>query len=133
MNQLTFKNPFGLLQRMWRAGRGRGRSLALLAFTFLLLKLSATPGFAADEQRTRELLPRPGLYHPLTEPPCSYCSTQNRKNFIKPDDRVIAWIRGAHNGGAIPIRHFLAAPRVINDTYGLFFYDPDGGYVSAFT
>jgi len=26
----------------------------------------------------------------------------------------------------------LSAPRVINDTYGLFFYDPDGGYVSAF-
>ena len=44
----------------------------------------------------------------------------------------MAWIRGAHNGGAIPLRHFLAAPRVINDTYGLFFYDPDGGYVSAF-
>jgi hypothetical protein len=51
---------------------------------------------------------------------------------VRTDDRVIAWIRGAHNGGAIPIRHFLAAPRVINDTYGLFFYDPDGGYVSAF-
>jgi hypothetical protein len=45
---------------------------------------------------------------------------------------VIAWLRAAHNGGAIPVRHFLAAPRVINDTYGLFFYDPDGDYVSAF-
>ncbi|HKQ37671.1 MAG TPA: DUF3179 domain-containing (seleno)protein [Verrucomicrobiae bacterium] len=51
---------------------------------------------------------------------------------VRPDDRVIAWIRGAHNGGAIPLRHFLAGPRVINDTYGLFFYDADGGYVSAF-
>ncbi len=39
---------------------------------------------------------------------------------------------GAHNGGAIPLRHFLAGPRVINDTYGLFFYDPDGGYVAAY-
>jgi hypothetical protein len=75
---------------------------------------------------------KPGLYHSLTEPPCSYCSTQNRKGLVRNDDLVIAWIRGAHNGGAIPIRHFLAAPRVINDTYGLFFYDPDGGYVSAF-
>lgn len=37
-----------------------------------------------------------------------------------------------HNGGAIPVRHFLAGPRVINDTYGLFFYDPDGGYVAAY-
>lgn len=78
------------------------------------------------------IVSRPGLYEPLTEPPCSYCSTQNRKELVKPDDRVVAWIRGAHNGGAIPLRHFLAAPRVINDTYGLFFYDPDGGYVSAF-
>ena len=78
------------------------------------------------------ILAKPGLYSQLTEPPCSYCSTQNKKGFVKADDRVIAWVRGAHNGGAIPIRHFLAAPRVINDTYGLFFYDPDGGYVSAF-
>jgi hypothetical protein len=75
---------------------------------------------------------KPGLFHSLTEPPCSYCSTQNRKGLVRNDDRVIAWIRGAHNGGAIPLRHFLSAPRVINDTYGLFFYDADGGYVSAF-
>jgi len=90
------------------------------------------PGQARAADAGRPLLAKPGLFKPLTEPPCSYCSTQNRKNFVKPDDRVGAWIRGAHNGGAIPIRHFLAAPRVINDTYGLFFYDPDGGYVSAF-
>ncbi|MEJ7608634.1 MAG: hypothetical protein WKF37_20775 [Bryobacteraceae bacterium] len=69
---------------------------------------------------------------PLTEPPCSYASTQNRKGLVKPDDRVVAWVRGAHNGGAIPIRLFISVPRVINDTYGLFFFDPDGGYVSAF-
>ncbi|MGH9360803.1 MAG: DUF3179 domain-containing (seleno)protein [Thermoanaerobaculia bacterium] len=75
---------------------------------------------------------RPDLYQPLTEPPCSYCSTQNRKGFIEGRDAVVTWLRGAHNGGAIPIRHFLSAPRVINDTYGLFFYDPDGGYVAAY-
>ncbi len=80
----------------------------------------------------RELLAKPGLYKPLTEPPCSYCSTQHRKGFVRGEDRVVAWIRAAHNGGAIPLRHFLSAPRVINDTYGLFFYDPDGDYVSAF-
>ena len=98
--------------------------LPVLSAAALLIVL---PSFATDD-----LLARPGLFKSLTEPPCSYCSTQNRKQLVKPDDRVIAWIRGAHNGGAIPIRHFLAAPRVINDTYGLFFYDPDGGYVSAF-
>src|SRR3954468_19828367 len=79
-----------------------------------------------------DVLARPGLHQSLTEPPCSYCSTQNRKNLVRADDRVIAWIRGAHNGGATSLRHFFAGPRVINDTYGLFFYDPDGGYVSAF-
>ncbi|MEO2017145.1 MAG: DUF3179 domain-containing (seleno)protein [Fuerstiella sp.] len=69
---------------------------------------------------------------PLTEPPCSYCSTQHLKSFVRADDRVIAWLRAAHNGGAFPIRHFLAGSRVVNDTYGLFFFDPDGGYVAAF-
>jgi len=89
-------------------------------------------GAFGDEQGTQKLIQKPGLFTSLTEPPCSYCSTQDRKGLIRHDDRVIAWVRGAHNGGAIPLRHFLAAPRVINDTYGLFFYDPDGGYVSAF-
>ncbi len=73
-----------------------------------------------------------GQFAPLTEPPCSYCSTQHRKGLIQSDDRVLAWIRAVHNGGAIPLRHFLAGPRVINDTYGLFFYDPDGGYAAAY-
>ena len=94
---------------------------------FLLLALV---GLAQAAEPARVV--RPGLYKPLTEPPCSYCSTEHRKGFVRPDDRVVAWIRGVHEGGAISIRHFLAAPRVINDTYGLFFYDPDGGYVSAF-
>lgn len=71
-------------------------------------------------------------FEPLTEPPCSYCSTQHRKGLIRDDDPVVAWIRAAHNGGAVPVRHFLAGPRVINDTYGLFFYDPDAGYVAAY-
>ncbi len=78
------------------------------------------------------LMAKPGMFKQLTEPPCSYCSTQNRKGLIRSDDRAIAWTRAVHNGGAIPIRLFLSVPRVINDTYGLFFYDPDGGYVSAF-
>src|SRR5580765_111814 len=98
--------------------------------TIVLLSLWHTTPLAAEAPR--QLLIKPGLYKSLTEPPCSYCSTENRKAFIQPGDRVLAWLRGAHNGGAISIRHFLATPRVINDTYGLFFYDPDGGYVAAF-
>jgi hypothetical protein len=100
-------------------------SLSLLIAGFSLYS-------ALSEEKPR-LLPKPGLYKPLTEPPCSYASTQNRKNLVRIDDRVIAWLRASHNGGAIPLRLFLSAPRVINDTYGLFFYDPDGDYVSAFT
>lgn len=79
-----------------------------------------------------KFIARPEAFAPLTEPPCSYCSTRNRKNLVRGDDRVIAWRRGAHNGGAFPLRLFLSGPRVVNDTYGLFFYDPDGGFVSAF-
>lgn len=75
---------------------------------------------------------QPLLFEALTEPPCSYMSTENRKGFVENSDKVIAWLRGAHNGGAIPVRHFLAGPRIINDTYGLFFYDPEGGYVAAY-
>jgi hypothetical protein len=97
----------------------------LTAIAVLLTTASAK---AADDS----VLARPGEFHSITEPPCSYCSTQQRKGFIRTDDPVIAWIRGVHNGGAIPLRYFLSAPRVVNDTYGLFFYDPDGGYVSAF-
>jgi len=78
-----------------------------------------------------ELVP-PGRFKALTEPPCSYCSTQHRKGLILGEDRVLAWLRAAHNGGAISIRHFLSGPRVINDTYGLFFYDADGGYTAAY-
>src|ERR687887_737909 len=94
--------------------------------------VGGAPALSRAEPSGAKLLAKPGLYKPLTEPPCSYCSTQNRKGLIRSDDRVIAWLRAVHNGGAIPIRLFLAAPRVINDTYGLFFYDADGDYVTAF-
>ena len=79
-----------------------------------------------------ERIDKPGHFDALTEPPCSYCSTQHRKGFTGTDERVIAWIRAAHNGGAIPIKPFLSKTRIINDTYGLFFHDTDGGYVTAF-
>jgi hypothetical protein len=78
------------------------------------------------------IIAKPDLFEPLTEPPCSYCVNQNLKQLVREDDVVLAWIRGAHNGGAMPLRHFIAVPRVINDTYGLFMYDPDGNYVASF-
>ena len=102
------------------------------------LLLTALAGFSiftvcvAETPPKARLLAKPGLHKSLTEPPCSYASTQHLKGLIQSDDRVITWVRGTHNGGAIPIRLFLSVPRVINDTYGLFFFDPDGDYVSAF-
>ena len=99
---------------------------------FLPALLLAACLTAHAEEPALKLLAHPNLFEPLTEPQCSYCSTQHRKKLVKDEDLVLAWIRGAHNGGAIPVRHFLSGPRVINDTYGLFFYDPDGGYIAAY-
>lgn len=105
-----------------------GRGLAALVFLFLIWNYE----IAVMAQEAKPIVVPPAEVTPITEPPCSYCSTQHIKSIILPSDRVIAWLRAAHNGGAFPIRYFLAGPRVVNDTYGLFFYDPDGGYVSAF-
>jgi hypothetical protein len=86
---------------------------------------------APQDPAARDIVPCPEC-RPLTEPPCSYVITQDAKGLIEPTDPVVAWLRGRHNGGAAPIRHFLSGPRVINDTYGLFFYDPEAGYVAAY-
>ncbi|MCI0420810.1 MAG: DUF3179 domain-containing protein [Acidobacteria bacterium] len=101
----------------------------LLCYCPLALVLSAG-GYS--QSSSPRIISKPNLHKSLTEPPCSYASTQHRKGLVRNDDRVIAWLRASHNGGAIPLRLFLSAPRVINDTYGLFFYDSDGDYVSAF-
>ncbi len=108
-----------------------GPSARRIALTLVAL-LFSQHALADENQRGRILTEKPGLFKSITNPPCSYCIVQHRKGLIKEGDRVVAWLRGSHEGGAIPLRHMLAAPRVINDTYGIFFYDPDGGYVSAF-
>jgi hypothetical protein len=90
------------------------------------------PATESASAKVPGLVARPGLFSSITEPPCSYVSTQHRKGLVRDDDPVISWIRGAHNGGAAPLRYFLAGSRVVNDTYGLFFYDPDGGYVTVY-
>ncbi len=104
-----------------------------ICFATVLVLLASRIGVADEPLSTGTIITaKPGLFEPLTEPPCSYCSTQHRKRLIRNDDRVVAWLRAAHNGGAVPLRHFLSGPRVINDSYGLFFYDPDGGYVAVY-
>ncbi len=112
--------------------------MALTLSSLVMANLAAGQGSQEKNKQTettaqsQEIVAEPGLYPQLTEPPCSYCVNQDRKGLLKPTDPVIAWIRGAHNGGAAPIEHFLTVPRVINDTYGLFFYDADGQYITVF-
>lgn len=108
------------------------KSLVHIAWTSFAMHALVCAQDAKPKRVQDEILAKPGLFKPLTEPPCSYCITQDEKGLVRPDDRAVAWVRGRHQGGAAPLRHFLAGPRVLNDTYGLFFYDPDGGYVSAF-
>src|SRR5262249_15661086 len=57
---------------------------------------------------------------------------KRRSGDLRKSDRVLAWIRGKYDGGAIPVRFFLAPYRVISDTYGVFVYDPDAGYMRGF-
>lgn len=103
--------------------------IALLAVTALPARQDVQAQNPSQQKIERV---QAGRFPALTEPPCSYCSTQHRKGLVAGSDRAVAWLRAAHNGGAIPLRHFLSGTRVINDTYGLFFYDPDGGYVAAY-
>lgn len=70
----------------------------------------------------------------LVNPKCSHCrdEAKRRAGELKDDDRVLCWIRGYSDGGAIPFRFFLNSYRVISDTYGVFVYDPDAGFARGF-
>ena len=113
----------------------KSQTLCLVLLGGLVSQVNSS-GFADEvsipSKFNLRLLKDPTAYQALKNPQCSYCNAQHEKGFVRDDDRVLAWLRSSHDGGAIPIRHFLAATRVINDTYGIFFYDPDGGYVSSF-
>lgn len=98
----------------------------------LPIRFAAALALLVNSHAADDVLALPAHIPALTEPPCSYCSTQDRKGILKQDDRVVSWLRASHNGGAAPLKYFLANPRVLNDTYGLFFYDADGDYVSVF-
>lgn len=115
--------------RLGTTGRVVGRLVLIGAIWGALGVLAMASNEARGDEILRET--RKDLT-PITEPACSYCSTQHLKSLIHGDDRVVAWLRADHNGGAFPIRYFLSGSRVVNDTYGLFFYDPDGGFASAF-
>ena len=71
------------------------------------------------------------MFETLVNPDCSHCVDEARRKagVLRDDDRVLAWIRGKYDGGAIPYRWFLVPYRVISDTYGVFVYDADADFV----
>lgn len=81
-----------------------------------------------------KLVEKPDAFPTLINPNCSHCidESKRRGNQLQKDERVLAWIRGKYDGGAIPVRFFLARHRVISDTYGVFVYDPEAGYMRGF-
>ena len=94
---------------------------------FLLVLLSSAI-IAAEPARPAKPLPT------LVNPNCSHCvdEAKRRTDELKPTDPVLCWIRGYSDGGAIPLRFFLSKYRVISDSYGVFVFDPDAGFVRGF-
>lgn len=80
------------------------------------------------------LLNKPDAFETLVNPPCSHCriEAQRRSKELREDDRVLCWIRGYSDGGAIPFRFFLNTYPVISDSYGVFVYDRDAGFARGF-
>jgi hypothetical protein len=80
------------------------------------------------------LIVKPDAYKTLVNPACSHCRDEAKRRGaeLTDNDRVLCWLRGYSDGGAIPIRFFLNPYRVISDSYGVFVYDPDAGYARGF-
>jgi hypothetical protein len=102
----------------------------LLALGSLLLGAA----LAAGQAKAPSLIESPEAFKTLVNPSCSHCKDEakRRKADLKDDDRVLCWIRGKYDGGAIPFRFFLNPYRVISDTYGVFVYDTDAGFARGF-
>src|SRR5437868_5908263 len=109
-------------------GRGVGRSLPL----FLAGVLCS--GFTVLRADEPSFIAKPAAFPTLVNPACSHCRDEAKRRALelKADDRVLCWIRGYSDGGAIPIRFFLNPYRVISDSYGVFVYDPDAGFARGF-
>jgi len=102
------------------------RMVALSLLPLLALSLAR-----ADEPR---VVAKPDAFPTLVNPNCSHCidEAKRRAAELRDDDPVVCWTRGYSNGGAIPLRFFLAKHRVISDSYGVFVYDPDAGFARGF-
>ena len=101
---------------------------------FFMLFLTVGAVWAAEPGKEPILIAKPEAFKTLVNPLCSHCvdEAKRRASELRTDDRVLCWIRGYSDGGAIPYRFFLNPYRVISDTYGVFVYDPDAGYARGF-
>jgi hypothetical protein len=101
-----------------------------LLLPFLAVLGAGTGGPPAEPP----LIAKPEAFKTLVNPMCSHCrdEAKRRAGDLKDEDRVLCWIRGYSDGGAIPIRFFLNSYRVISDSYGVFVYDPDAGFARGF-
>jgi hypothetical protein len=90
--------------------------------------------WAAADPPKPSLFAKPEHFETLVDPDCSYCRVEAKRRAVelRDDEPILAWTRGPHDGGGIPLRFFLVKHRVISDTYGVFVYDPDAGFVRGF-
>jgi len=102
----------------------------MIVLSLLLTVLGVGPG---DGNEPKALF-RPEMFETLVNPACSHCIDESRRKAgeLRDDDRVLSWIRGKYDGGAIPYRWFLVPYRVISDTYGVFIYDADADFVRGY-
>ena len=100
----------------------------------LILLLCAASALAGQPNNEPKLIVKPDAFNTLVNPNCSHCidEAKRRSTELRSDDRLLAWIRGYSDGGAIPYRFFLNPYRVISDSYGVFVHDPDAGFARGF-
>src|SRR5688572_19131727 len=104
------------------------------AISCAAVSLTLLTFFPSSPPEIPRLVEKPDAFQALVNPNCSHCKDEakRRGGELRPADRVLAWIRGYSEGGAIPFRFFLAPYRVISDSYGVFVYDPDAGFARGF-
>jgi hypothetical protein len=100
-----------------------------------VLSLATCLVLAAEPPPDPPVVVKPEAFQTLVNPSCSHCQDEAKRRAaeLRPGDRVLAWTRGYSDGGAIPVRFFLAPYRVISDSYGVFVYDPDAGFCRGFS
>jgi hypothetical protein len=102
--------------------------------TLVALSVVSSLVLAKGTAQEPRLVVKPDAFPTLVNPNCSHCKDEakRRAGDLRADDRVLCWIRGYSDGGAIPYRFFLNPYRVISDSYGVFVHDSDAGFVRGF-